>query len=125
MTQQEYEQKRRECWKEFIGKDGFPTPRLLQGFYEAFDRGYALGKQEKGAELHEVNFAKTDMEKINGIIKDGKVYVALQDGKDCFSCQGCDLYSEGGCIYSSLCFYLGRCNIFRYSPELTEKINKI
>lgn len=98
-----------------------------QEIKDAFKAGanFALGKQEKEAELHEVNFAKTDMEKINGIIKDGKVYVALQDGKDCFSCQGCGLYSEGGCIYSSLCFYLGRCNIFRYSPELTEKLNKI
>lgn len=65
------------------------------------------------------------MKKINGIIKDGKVYVALQDGNDCFSCQGCDLYSKGNCIYYNLCSYLGRCNIFRYSPELTEKINKI
>lgn len=68
----------------------------------------------------------TKMEKINGIIKDGRVYVASQDGRDCYSCNGCDLYSlYGDCVYFDLCFQLGRLNIFRYSPELTEKLNKI
>ena len=53
MTQPEYEQKKRECWKEFIGKDGYPTPRMQQGFYEAFDRAYAPGREvgKKGKPL--------------------------------------------------------------------------
>lgn len=50
MTQPEYEQKKRECWEEFIGNDGFPTETMRQCFNYAFDRAYTLGKQEKDAE---------------------------------------------------------------------------
>lgn len=49
MTPQEYEQKKRECWEEFIGTDGFPTETMRQCFNFAFDRAYALGKQENDA----------------------------------------------------------------------------
>lgn len=49
MTQAEYEQKKRECWEEFIrSTDKIITPR--DAFSCAFDRSYALGKQEKDAE---------------------------------------------------------------------------
>lgn len=50
MNNQEYEQKKRECWEEFIGNDGFPTETMRQCFNFAFDRAYALGKQERDAE---------------------------------------------------------------------------
>lgn len=49
MTPQEYEQKKRECWEEFIGTDGFPTETMRQCFNFAFDRAYKLGKQERDA----------------------------------------------------------------------------
>lgn len=39
MTQQEYEQKKRECWEEFT------TMSLHKAFNYAFDRAYALGKK--------------------------------------------------------------------------------
>lgn len=50
MTQPEYEQKKRECWEEFIGNDGIPTERLRACLDFAFDRAYALGKQAKDAD---------------------------------------------------------------------------
>lgn len=63
MTQQEYEQQRRECWEEFIGTDGFPTETMRQCFNFAFDRAYALGKQEKDAEDGSLWSRLTDEEK--------------------------------------------------------------
>lgn len=53
MTQQEYEQQKRECWEEFwdeiSGNIDF-TPgvdnRMKEHIYDTFDRAYALGKQE-------------------------------------------------------------------------------
>ncbi len=49
MTQQEYEQKKRECWEEFCRKflpeaESEATMKDVIDF--AFDRAYALGKQE-------------------------------------------------------------------------------
>ena len=41
MTQLEYEQKKRECWEEFT-----TISPLYKSFNFAFDRAYALGKQE-------------------------------------------------------------------------------
>lgn len=40
MTQEDYEQNRAECWEEFT------TMPLHKAFNFAFDRAYALGKQE-------------------------------------------------------------------------------
>lgn len=63
------------------------------------------------------------MKKINGIIADGKIYAAEET--DEHSCLKCDLIEEdGGCPCRDYCFNLGRNNIFRYSPELTDKLNK-
>lgn len=43
MTNQEYEQKRRECWEEFCKSD---TPYDVEPAFDyAFDRAFALGKQ--------------------------------------------------------------------------------
>lgn len=50
MNNQDYKQKKRECWEEFIGNDGFPTETMRQCFNFAFDHAYALGKQAKDAE---------------------------------------------------------------------------
>lgn len=55
MNNQEYEQRKQECWEEFVGSDGFPTETMLQCFNYAFDRAYSLGKHDlsnsKGEEL--------------------------------------------------------------------------
>lgn len=64
------------------------------------------------------------MEKINGIIYDGKVYVAAEDDKQ--SCLKCDLIEDDGkCAHHRFCIRLGAANIFRYSQELTDKIRRI
>lgn len=48
MTNQEYEQKRHECWEECAAKVAVETTNLLCKAiaYSTFDRAYALGKQE-------------------------------------------------------------------------------
>ena len=50
MTQQEYEQKKRECWEEFRALDRKSPYSLREVNAFAFDKGYALGKQEKDVE---------------------------------------------------------------------------
>ena len=50
MTQTEYEQKRAECWEEFLKNDNFTPHTSNQAFNFAFARAYALGKHEKNAE---------------------------------------------------------------------------
>lgn len=55
MNNQDYEQKKRECWEEYLNTE---TPQLAawnkghvkEAFESAFDRAYAIGKQEKDAE---------------------------------------------------------------------------
>ena len=58
MTQEEYENKKRECWKEFKNaaiNDDIPYSTYSALDY-AFDRAYALGKQEKdGVDLKKLD----------------------------------------------------------------------
>ena len=64
-----------------------------------------------------------DMNGINGIILDGKVYEATE-GKE-YSCMTCDLIDdESDCVCRDFCFNQGRCNVFRFSQSLTDKINE-
>ena len=65
------------------------------------------------------------MEKINGIIREGKVYKAVRG-----ECKDCDLQEQCADkdLFNDLCNYFEEyeiCNarIFRYSPELTERLN--
>ena len=61
------------------------------------------------------------MEKINGIIENGYVYVAVEGNE--YSCLNCDLMDDtGSCDAKDLCHSLGPYNYFRYSPELTERL---
>lgn len=63
------------------------------------------------------------MNKINGIIIEGKVYVA--EKAKSITCLQCDLVEEdGGCVAPEQCFRLGSRNIFRYSQELTDKLKQ-
>lgn len=48
MNNQDYKQKKRECWEEFT------TMPLHKAFNYAFDRAYALGKHEKDADSFEI-----------------------------------------------------------------------
>lgn len=50
MNNQDYEQKKRECWEEFRALDRKSPYSLREVNAFAFDKGYALGKQEKDAD---------------------------------------------------------------------------
>lgn len=51
MTQQEYQQKKRECLLDFCREHGYKIAPNIEGIFGyAFDRAYALGKQEKDAD---------------------------------------------------------------------------
>lgn len=69
------------------------------------------------------------MEKINGIIINGKIYEAVKfKAHEHSGCRNCCFYIEHGCSAPKLLcrvFEGGTTNkyIFRYSPELTERIN--
>lgn len=50
MTEQEYEQKRRECFVKFCNDNGIDQEvniGIFDAFDQIFDRAYALGKQEE------------------------------------------------------------------------------
>lgn len=47
MTDQEYEQKKRECWERYKLDNWESLANVQEAFNSAFDRAYALGKQEK------------------------------------------------------------------------------
>lgn len=58
------------------------------------------------------------MEKINGIIIDGKVFISEHKfGQDC---DGCAL---GSANCRAICTGFGVDTIFRYSPSLTKRLN--
>lgn len=51
MTDKEYDQKKWECWAAFKQQSECEGGCLMaDAFFHAFDRAYALGKQEKDAE---------------------------------------------------------------------------
>lgn len=57
MDNQEYEQKKRECWEKV--KFALHSPNTdRQVFNFIFDRAYALGKQEKDADTVTINKGK-------------------------------------------------------------------
>lgn len=56
MTQEEYDQKKRECWEEFCKDNGLHADGKMfaatdKDFSQLIDRAYALGKQEKDADI--------------------------------------------------------------------------
>lgn len=62
MNNQEYEQKKRECWKKFCKSNelyGQVHVLVLAAFKYAFDRAYALGKQEIKQEIKQETDAET------------------------------------------------------------------
>ncbi|WP_336536881.1 hypothetical protein [Bacteroides acidifaciens] len=71
------------------------------------------------------------MEKINGIVYHGKFYESVE--QDIRNKAECDLYEQcnhpksyDSGLHSALlclCQYIGKDNIFRHSPELTERLN--
>lgn len=53
MNKQEYENKKRKCWEEFctLNSKYSKSPIVYGAFRSAFDRAYALGKQEIKQEI--------------------------------------------------------------------------
>lgn len=66
------------------------------------------------------------MEKINGIIIEGKVYIPVECDKDS-PCDECDLSEKCSKLSPNVddacCELIDRFHIFRYSPSLTERLN--
>ena len=54
MTQQDYEKAKVECWEDYTRKCAHEGKSAYGAFCFAFDRAYALGKQEKDAEGEEM-----------------------------------------------------------------------
>lgn len=50
MTQEEYNNEKRECWDEYTRKCVCEGKNTYGAFIFAFDRAYALGKQDKDAD---------------------------------------------------------------------------
>ena len=64
MTQTEYEQKKRECWEEFLSFDNRLTTTYEQdiakeALFFAFDRAYALGREKETITQEEICKAAT------------------------------------------------------------------
>lgn len=72
MTQQDYEQKRRECWIEFCKGHPIETPSMAIGeaFCYAFDRAYALGKIDGANEQKECSDRSMKIQKICAELKE-------------------------------------------------------
>lgn len=67
MTRQEYEQKREQEWRAFCNRHGIIDRGhviLFSAFFDAFDRAYALGKQEKDAEGRHILTSDAEGEEI-------------------------------------------------------------
>lgn len=65
MTQQEYEQKKRECWEECAAQVAVETENLLCKAisYTTFDRAYTLGKIDGAKEQKERDDHYIEMQK--------------------------------------------------------------
>ena len=61
MTYKEYEQKKRECWEEFRTNAVCGTDNPKGWFERAFDRAYALGKQEIKQEIKQEKDAEGEV----------------------------------------------------------------
>lgn len=76
MTNQEYEQKKRECWENFkFARRPLNTDKKV--FDYIFDRAYALGKQEKDAKGSK-----------------GKLMCLRDRTKVCNKCHACDIDAD-------------------------------
>lgn len=61
MENKDYEQKRRECWEQFLRLGGTEGGRLTaEAFVVAFDRAYALGRQTETISQEEIERASVE-----------------------------------------------------------------
>lgn len=83
MTDKEYEQKRRECWEKFKrenldGEVQWQPVSRYDVFCAAFDRAYALGKQEKDAEP---KFKVGEKVRISCAFNSGEIWDSVLNGR--------------------------------------------
>lgn len=83
MTDKEYEQKRRECWEKFKrenldGEVQWQPVSRYDVFCAAFDRAYALGKQEKDAEP---KFKVGEKVRISCAFSSGEIWDSVLNGR--------------------------------------------
>ena len=90
MTDKEYEQKRRECWEKFKrenldGEVQWQPVSRYDIFCAAFDRAYALGKQEKDADVEpqpaEPKFKVGDKVRISCAFSSGEIWDSVLNGR--------------------------------------------
>lgn len=113
MDNQEYEQKKRECWKDFCRH----IVDEEEEFYNMFDRAFALGKQEKdGIDLKKLNemlddtLKKETKESLNQWLseKDADT-VTINKGKYDKLCK-CSRYMANWVPYFDVCPICGEYN---------------
>ena len=71
MTPQEYEQKKRECWKRYKRDNWKSLANVQEAFNYAFDRAYALGREKETITQEEIEEAAED-------------YVSFEKGGKCY-----------------------------------------
>lgn len=87
MTQTEYEQKRAECWEEFMTRPHENPQSLRRCFDFAFDRAFALGKLQASCEqVKEEISQEKDAEEtvIHGWVardEDGELFLYIESPK--------------------------------------------
>lgn len=90
MTDKDYEQKRRECWGKFKrtnldGEVQWQPVSRYDVFCAAFDRAYALGKQEKDADVEpqpaEPKFKVGDKVRISCAFSSGEIWDSVLNGR--------------------------------------------
>lgn len=91
MTNQDHDQKKRECWEEFRLHVVCGTDNPKGWFERAFDRAYSLGKQEKDADT--VTISK---DKYYKLCKCGRYMANWVPYFDV--CPICGEYNQRGCI---------------------------
>ena len=67
MTYKEYEQKKQECWEEYVSKHGMKNAIPEDAFSFTFDRAYALGKKTETITQKDVEKAWQDYAKEIGL----------------------------------------------------------
>lgn len=93
MNNQDYEQKKAECWDDYTRKSSHDGKSAYGAFLFTFDRAYALGKQtetitqneiEKAAEDYAYNIGESDWERlrVRDAFKDGADFALGKQDKD-------------------------------------------
>lgn len=132
MTTEEYEQKKRKCWEEFLQKHEINTADGVTAgaFIMAFDRAYALGKHEKDAE-GEDEMLHVSRKQID--LLQGEIFKAIMDAHDADDWQDAAHYILDVMPRSFATLFGSKClpdedaredNFARFEPKPSEPKNK-